>query len=236
MFESSLPSVRDPPDIRAPALLRACEAGLQRTCTPVHAFQSAVRVCPRLRLRSQSCIAFLAAECHLFRHQTHRLRKADLLPLLHKLKNVAGFAAAKAMEELPRGVHGERRRLFSMKRAQANKILPTGFLELDVVANHADNVRLLPHRFFETAESGHERFTSFCLKSRRRGMPELWCKCGGCRRDNPLPLSILSEHEQPVGARASRRTPRKCPWPCSPSRLPTSSHKNRYTSCPFLHL
>ena len=103
---------------------------------------------------------------HLLRHQPHCLRKADLLPLLHKLKNVAGLAAAKAMEELPRRVYRKRRRLFSMERAQPNKILPTGLLELYVVANHADNVRLLPHRFLKVAEGRHERVTSFCLKNR----------------------------------------------------------------------
>jgi len=27
-------------------------------------------------------------------------------------------------------------------------------------------------------------------------MPELWCKCGGCLRENSLGLSILSEHER----------------------------------------
>jgi hypothetical protein len=42
-----------------------------------------------------------------------------------------------------------------MKRAQANKILRAGFLELYVVTNHADNVRLLPHRFLKVAERGH---------------------------------------------------------------------------------
>jgi hypothetical protein len=59
------------------------------------------------------------------------------------------------MEELPRRVDRERRGLLSMKRAKAHKILSPGFLELDIVANHADNVRLLPHRFLKVAESGH---------------------------------------------------------------------------------
>jgi hypothetical protein len=62
-----------------------------------------------------------------------------------------------------------------MKGAESNKILRASFLELNVIANHADNVRLLPHRFLKIAESGHERVTSFCLKKRGRGMPELWC-------------------------------------------------------------
>ena len=39
-------------------------------------------------------------DAHFLRHHPHRFRKADLLALLDKLKNVAGLAAAKAMEEL----------------------------------------------------------------------------------------------------------------------------------------
>src|SRR6478672_8700587 len=94
------------------------------------------------------------------------------------------------MEELPRGVHGKRRRLFSMERAQADKILRSSLFQLDVVANHADNVRLLPHRFFKVAESRHEPFTSFCLKNHGSGMPELWCTC-----------------RKPIGSNSSSRTP-----------------------------
>jgi hypothetical protein len=43
-----------------------------------------------------------------------------------------------------------------MKRTQPGKILRSSLLELYVVANNADNVRLLPHRFFKIAEGGHE--------------------------------------------------------------------------------
>jgi len=50
----------------------------------------------------------------------------------------------------------KRRRLLAMKRTQPGKILRSGFLELDVIANNADNVRLLSHRFFKVAERGHE--------------------------------------------------------------------------------
>jgi hypothetical protein len=39
-------------------------------------------------------------------------------------------------------------------------------------------------------------YTSFCLKNPARGMPELWCNRGGCLRDNPLTLPILSQHER----------------------------------------
>jgi hypothetical protein len=94
---------------------------------------------------------------HLLRDQPYRFRKADLLPLLHKLKNVAGLTAAKAMKKLPRRVDGKRRRLLPVKRAQPNKILRSSLFKLDIVANHADNVRLLPHRLFKVAEGGHEQ-------------------------------------------------------------------------------
>jgi hypothetical protein len=42
-----------------------------------------------------------------------------------------------------------------MKRTQPNKILRSSFFELYVIANNADNVRLLTHRFFKVAERGH---------------------------------------------------------------------------------
>ena len=56
-----------------------------------------------------------------------------------------------------------------MKRAQPNKILRAGFLELDIVANHADNVRLLSHRFFKVAERGHEMRDIILLEKSRKG-------------------------------------------------------------------
>ena len=117
----------------------------------------------------RAVLHFGQRNAHLLRHQPHRFRKADLLALLHKLKNVARLAAAKAMEKLPRRVDGKRRRLFSMKRAQPNKILRAGFLELYVVANYADNVRLLPHRFFKVAERGHGMRDIILLEKSRKG-------------------------------------------------------------------
>src|SRR5882724_10135597 len=96
------------------------------------------------------------------------------------------------MKELPSGVDGKRRSLFPMKRAQANKILRSSFLELDVIANHTDNVRLLAHRFFEITESSHERFRLFCLKIRGRGMPQLWCNCASAETETILGDKVLT--------------------------------------------
>jgi hypothetical protein len=56
-----------------------------------------------------------------------------------------------------------------VKWAQAVKVLGAGLLELYVIAHNADNVRLLPHRFFEIAEGGHECFNIILLEIFRDG-------------------------------------------------------------------
>ena len=56
-----------------------------------------------------------------------------------------------------------------MERAQPNKILPAGFLKPNIIANHADNIRLLPHRFLKVAESGHELLQIILLEKSRKG-------------------------------------------------------------------
>jgi hypothetical protein len=61
------------------------------------------------------------------------------------------------MKKLPRGVYGKRRRLLAMKRAQAGKVLRPGFFQLNVVADDADDIRLLLDRVREIAGIGHVR-------------------------------------------------------------------------------
>src|ERR1051326_5799134 len=143
---------------------------------------------------------------HLFRDQPHRFRKANLLTFLHELKNVARFAAAEAMKELPRRVDRERWRLFIVERAQPAVILRPRLLELHVVAHNADNVRLLPHRFLEVAEGGHECLTSFCLKSFAMGMPELWCNSTAAPRNLSIPCSLFGENSLGDGPPRVRRS------------------------------
>jgi hypothetical protein len=56
--------------------------------------------------------------------------------------------------ELARGMHGKRRGLLAVKRAESGVIGRTSFFQLDVVADDADDIRLLFHGFFEIF-SGH---------------------------------------------------------------------------------
>jgi hypothetical protein len=53
------------------------------------------------------------------------------------------------MKKLPRGVHRKRRRLLGMKRTKPGEILRPSLLQLDVVADDPDDIRLLLERFFE---------------------------------------------------------------------------------------
>ncbi len=92
----------------------------------------------------------------LLRDQPDGLRKRNVLDFLHKREHVSRHAASEAVKELPRGVHGERRRLLVMKRTEAGKILRARLLELDVVADNANDVGLLLERVFEVG-GGHEK-------------------------------------------------------------------------------
>lgn len=53
------------------------------------------------------------------------------------------------MIKLPRGVNRKRWRFLPVKRTEAGIVLRPSFLQLDVVADDADNIRLLLHRLFE---------------------------------------------------------------------------------------
>jgi hypothetical protein len=77
-----------------------------------------------------------------FRNRAHGFGEAAFIHFHHELKNVAAYAAAKAVVDLLQGVNGERRRFFGMEGAQAGKIL-AGFFQANVFAHHADDVRLL---------------------------------------------------------------------------------------------
>ena len=53
------------------------------------------------------------------------------------------------MVELAHRMHREGRGLFSMKRTQSGVVLPSGFLQRDVFADDADDVRLLLYELGE---------------------------------------------------------------------------------------
>ncbi len=95
------------------------------------------------------------SDIQLLRNQPDGLGKSDVLDLLHEGENVSLDAAAEAMKKLPRGMHRERRRLLAMKRTKPGIVLRPRLAQLDVVANNADDVRLLLDDLFEVAGLSH---------------------------------------------------------------------------------
>ncbi len=69
--------------------------------------------------------------------------EADVFNLHDEGEDVAFLVAAEAVEVVVRGVDGERAGLFFVKGAEAGVVLGTGFTQLDVVADDADDVCLL---------------------------------------------------------------------------------------------
>ena len=80
---------------------------------------------------------------HLLGYTPHGLRKRNVLDLLNKGKNVAACPTPKTVKELTGGMHRKGGRFLFMEGTQTRKVLRSRFLEGYVVANDADNVRLL---------------------------------------------------------------------------------------------
>ena len=91
----------------------------------------------------------------LLRHRSHRFGESNVLDFLHKAENIAGNSAAKAVIKLPRGVHRKRWCLLVMKGTEPGVVLRPRLLQLDVVADDANDVRLLLDGFLEVAGVGH---------------------------------------------------------------------------------
>src|SRR5581483_8464117 len=91
----------------------------------------------------------------LLGNSAHRLGEGDVLNLLHEAEDVAGGAAAKAVIELARGMHRERRRFFAMEWAKTGEVLSAGALELYVISDDANNVRLLLEGVRKITGIGH---------------------------------------------------------------------------------
>ena len=90
------------------------------------------------------------------RHHPHGFGEGDVFDFLHEAEDVAGDAAAEAVKKLARGMDGERRGLLAVEWAQAGEILRARLLQLDVVADDADDIRLLLDRVCEVAGVRHE--------------------------------------------------------------------------------
>src|SRR5882724_11760727 len=107
------------------------------------------------RLGRAAKAGFRERYVQLLRDRSHRLRKGNVLYFLHEAEHIARRPAPETVKELPRGMHRERRRLLAMKRTQPRKILRPRLLQLDVIAHHADDIRLLLERVREIARVGH---------------------------------------------------------------------------------
>ena len=82
-------------------------------------------------------------DAQLLRDHADGFGERNVFDLLDEAEDVAGDAAAEAVIELARGVDGERRRLLAVEGAEAGVVLRAGLLQLDVVADDADDVGLL---------------------------------------------------------------------------------------------
>ena len=76
------------------------------------------------------------------RNDANRFGKRTFLHFHHEFENVSADSAAKAVINLSRWMNVERRRFFGVKWAQARENSARLF-QLNVFADHANNVRLL---------------------------------------------------------------------------------------------
>src|ERR1700686_1571573 len=93
----------------------------------------------------------------LLSQQPDSLGESNVLHLLNKSKDIPRLSAPKAVIKLPRSMHRKRRRLLRMKRTKPRKVLRPSLLQLDVVADDADDIRLLLKRLFEVVRGSRSR-------------------------------------------------------------------------------
>jgi len=94
-------------------------------------------------------------DAELLRYQTDGFGESDVFDLLDEAEDVAGNTATEAMIELARGVDGEGCGLLAVEGAKARIVLRSRLFQLDVVADDADDVRLLFDRVREIAGVRH---------------------------------------------------------------------------------
>src|SRR5207244_5297620 len=103
-------------------------------------------------------------DAEFLRDRPHRLGESNVLDLLHEAEDVSRQPASEAVIELPRGMHGKRWRLLTVKRTKPRIILRPSLLQLDVIPHNADDVRLLLDRVREIARVGHGWSDSYPLE------------------------------------------------------------------------
>ena len=89
------------------------------------------------------------------REELQRVDEFHSIALDNKVDRVSTGLAAVAVKELPGSVDGKRGRLLLVKWTKAGKILRPGFLQLHVIADHADDVRLRLYEFLEICGVWH---------------------------------------------------------------------------------
>src|SRR5215472_3488556 len=95
-------------------------------------------------------------DAQLLRHQPHGFGECDVLDFLHEAEDVAGNTATEAVIELARGVYRERWCLLAVEGAKPGIVLRSRLLQLNVVADDADDIGLLLDGVREVAGVGHE--------------------------------------------------------------------------------
>src|SRR4051812_7521974 len=85
-------------------------------------------------------VLFGQRDAQLRSNGTNGFGERRVLDLLHEAEDVTREAASEAVIELFRGVHAEAGRLLVVERTEPGEILRAGFLQLDVVADDANDV------------------------------------------------------------------------------------------------
>ena len=101
-------------------------------------------------------IDFGQRDAQLLGDGPYGLGKRDVFNLLNEAEDITGRSTTEAVIELARGVNRERRSLLVVEGAKAGIILRAGLFQPNVVADDADNVRLLLERVREVAWVSHD--------------------------------------------------------------------------------
>jgi len=108
-----------------------------------------------LGLRWPGVLLLGQCDAELLRDRAYRFRKGDVLDLLAEAENISRNTAPEAVIELFGRMHRERTGLFLVEGTEPAEILRACLLQLDVIADDADDVRLLLHRVREIARISH---------------------------------------------------------------------------------
>jgi len=106
-------------------------------------------------LTGSGVAGFRQRNAKLLRNQPDGFGESDVFDLLDEAEDVARDATTEAVIELARGVNGKRCSFLAVEGAEPGVVLRSGLLQLDVVADDADDVGLLFDRVREIAWVRH---------------------------------------------------------------------------------